>query len=170
MEPTKPDAPHQWEFVDGPLRGFHNFKNPIDSVPGQVKLPITKDLKLCPATGMPAGYAFYERRLDGDRWKWFHLETNTSAEAADVIFSNFKEHELKQGLALYTSSQLMDELLNRETFVGVIVCVKGSVTSKFVSHGSPIEIGLSKFFDAAQKNAIVLLENGIEALKTQLDR
>lgn len=133
------------DFADGPCKG-QDVQVPVGFEPMIVRVPLSKDGLPMEGNGMPGGYAEYERRLDNAKWRYFHLKTDLSPEAAEFMFEQNRRHELKTELGKFTRSELVEELASREFFAGVIIYAVDEITTDIIAEGSDICVVPSQFF------------------------
>lgn len=112
----------QVEFIDGPLRGSHDLPSAPTLSDDVFRAPLNSDRQLLTSSdNKVAAIAEYKRRRVGDRWK---MALAAIVDAPDEI-EKAEDHRIEQsvetGLSEYTIKQLINELMRRDGFLGVVV-------------------------------------------------
>ena len=151
------------EFVDGPMQGVRPFGHAIQLSDMTIRFPLDADHKPVKKGAKVAAIAEYKRRKIDGVWKMALagiIDSEGEAErSADII----AEKELTRELQIYTSDQLVEELLGRPGFVGVIAMYPGELVGDWqLEEGSELILGIGKQLN--EEKAKVILRSALESL------
>ncbi len=143
-EKTTPEL-RTCEFADGPFQGL-GLRIPLEGSPPRIRFLVSRDGKPHEGSEPPAGFVEYEKRQDGDTWKFFHVMTDVSPEAAEAALQQLTALSDANELSKYSVEQLAIEIASRENYASVVVYAAVDPVRGDVPEGSDIAVIPSRFF------------------------
>jgi hypothetical protein len=108
------------EFIDGPMQGVHRYRRAVQLHDAAFQVPLDAEHKLLEKGFKVAATAEYRRRKIDGIWKMTFVGI-AEGEQAERHGDMLAEGEFTKQLEAYTSKQLIQELVRRPTFFGLIL-------------------------------------------------
>lgn len=143
--PEKTPEPKTCDFADGPFSEL-NIKIPLEGSPPRMRFLISQDGKPYEGPEPPAGFVEYEKRQDGDTWRFFHVVTDVSPPAAEAALQQLAAIRAANELSKYSIEQLAFEIASRENYASVVIYAAVDPERGDVPAGSDIAVVPSRFF------------------------
>ena len=160
------EKPFDIEFVDGPMKGIHPFMQAIQLYDNTFRVPLDAEHRPLGQGAIVAAEAEYKRKQIDGVWKMAVVGIVDNPKEVEEVADALAESQLVRELQVYTTEQLVKELLNRQGFAGVIVMLPGDMVGKWhLKKGSPLFIGMERQMNAEQ--AKVILRSAFKSLEEE---
>jgi hypothetical protein len=158
------EKPFSVEFLGGPMEGTRPFAAPIQLYEKTWCLPLDAEHKPLDQGAKVAAVAEYKRKSVDGIWKMEFVRIVDDPKEAENFSDMLAEHQLTQELQTYTTEQLVNQLLSRQGFVGVILMYPGELVGKWhLKKGDTLAIGIGKQLNV--DNAKLIISSALESLE-----
>ena len=162
------EKPFDVEFIDGPMNGIHPFAQAIQLYDSIFRIPLDAEHRPLEQGAKVAAVAEYKREQINGVWKMAFVRIVDNPKEVENGADVIAEHQLVQELQVYTTEQLVNELLSRQRFFGVILMYPDELVGEGrleIKKGASFVIGMGKQLNADK--AKIILSSAITSLEEQ---
>ena len=159
----EPEKPFDVEFIGGPMNGIQPFGQAIQLHDNPFCVPLDAKHRPLEQGAKVAAKAEYKRKQIDGVWKMAFVRIIDDPKETEQVADVLAEHQLVRELQIYTTHQLINELLNRQEFVGVILVYPGELVGKWhLEKGASFSVGIGKQLNV--DSAKLIISSALESL------